>query len=147
MTRRERKQSSSLGISRGTALAVLTILALAVAVTPPSQAQTYTTIYNFSTITDGNTPNAGLTIDGAGNLYGSASSGGYTGGTCYGGCGTVFKLSHKGSGWVFSLLYEFHESDGYTPQARVIFGPDGNLYGTTTYGGASGEGVVFRLQP
>ena len=122
------------------------LLVLACAVMP-AQAETATTIFNFSTFTDGNTPYAGLSMDGAGNLYGTASYGGYSGGTCYGGCGTVFKLEHKGSGWVFFTLYEFHNSDGATPQARVIFGPDGNLYGTTTYGGTANRGVVFRLQP
>ncbi len=85
-------------------------------------------------------------MDQAGNLYGTAASGGNFA-ACDGGCGTAFKMEHKGSGWIFTLLYTFGGSDGNTPQARVILGPDGNLYGTTTYGGAAGKGEVFRLQP
>ena len=66
--------------------------------------------------------------------------------------GTVFKLSHVGSGWTLNTLFTFTEqSQGSAPQARVIFGSDGNLYGTTTEGGVSdcdfGCGTVFRLRP
>ena len=83
-------------------------------------------------------------MDRAGRLYGTASSGGRP--SCdY--CGTVFKMEHNGSSWLLVPLYEFSGPDGATPQARVIIGPNGNLYGTTTYGGSAGKGVVFRLQP
>ena len=112
-----------------------------------SQGQTVTTIYSFTGGADGQYPAAGLTMDAAGNFYGTASYGGYTGGYCFSGCGTVFKLQHKGSGWVLLPIYSFTYSDGSSPQARVIFGPDGNLYGTTAYGGPADKGVVFRLQP
>jgi uncharacterized repeat protein (TIGR03803 family) len=63
------------------------------------------------------------------------------------GCGTVFKLSHKTSGWVLTPIYTFIGPDGANPQARVIIGPDGTLYGTTTYGGDYDEGTVFNLKP
>ncbi len=73
------------------------------------------------------------------------------------GCGTVFKLAHKGSGWVFTPLYNFQGgNDGAAPGARVIFGPDGTLYGTTTNGGVgpcrgdggeTGCGTVFNVRP
>lgn len=43
--------------------------------------------------------------------------------------------------------YRFHGPDGQTPEARVVFGPDGALYGTTNAGGTEGQGVVFRLSP
>ena len=133
---------------------LLSIFALA-AVT---QAQTYSVIHNFTGGQDGAAPRAGVTLDQAGNLYGTAASGGYTGGNCtiqgLQGCGTVFKLKHTNSGWVFSPLYAFQWTDGASPYARVVFGPDGSLYGTTAFGGhlaydcfGRGCGVVFNLRP
>jgi uncharacterized repeat protein (TIGR03803 family) len=94
-------------------------------------------------------------MDAAGNLYGTTSSGGSTGGNCgaLGGCGLVFKLAYKGSGWVLTPLHNFQGgNDGATPYARVIVGPDGILYGTTRQGGGSGCGgngcgTVFSLRP
>ncbi len=63
---------------------------------------------------------------GNGNLYGTTYSGGSSN------AGTVYKLQPKGSGWTFSPLYAFTGGgDGANPAARVIFGPDGVLYGTT----------------
>lgn len=105
----------------------------------PANAQTFTILHTF-TGADGNQPIAGLTSDRAGNFYGTTSVGGT-------GFGSVFKLSHTSLGWTFSNLYSFRGgSDGAQPQARVVFGPDGTLYGTTTYGG-SGSGTVFNLRP
>jgi uncharacterized repeat protein (TIGR03803 family) len=55
-----------------------------------------TVLYNFTGATDGHSPLAGLTLDSAGNLYGTAFWGGFTGGDglCFpGGCGTVFKIT------------------------------------------------------
>ena len=105
-------------------------------------------IHSFTNGSDGGSPYAGLTMDKAGNLYGTASGGGSAG------YGTVFRLSNKGSGWVFTPLYSFQGgNDGANPRARVIIGPDGALYGTTTAGGGSGCyqnlgcGTVFNLRP
>ena len=111
----------------------------------PAQAQTFTVMHNFTGALDGGSPQDGLTIDAAGNFYGTTQYGGA-------GFGTVFKLSHKGSGWVFTPLYVFRGgSDGANPGARVIIGPDGSLYGTTAFGGESscysGCGTVFNLKP
>ena len=114
----------------------------------PAQAQTFTVIYNFTGGSDGLEPQAGLTIDKAGNLYGTAIVGGR------GGYGTVFKLAHINSGWIFTPIYSFTGgNDGAQPRARLVFGPDGSLYGTTTQGGGGngcggqGCGTVFRLRP
>ena len=121
------------------------LLALTVILSPLAQAQTYKVIYNFTGGQDGASPEAGLTMDRAGNLYGTAYEGGGNN------RGTVFKLAHKGSGWVFSPLYSFTgREDGGAPIARVVFGPDGSLYGTTEFGGrncGSGCGTVFNLKP
>jgi len=105
------------------------------------QAQTLTVLHNFTGGGDGATPYAGLTMDEAGNLYGTTPYGGK-------GNGTVYRLRRSGSGWLFDLLYAFGQSgDGAKPEARVIFGPDGTLYGTTTGGGSYGYGTVFNLKP
>jgi len=125
------------------AVVVAAAFLLSVLLASPAVAQTYTILHTFTGGADGDSPYAGLTMDHAGNLYGTTSDGGSRCRTC----GTVFKLEHKNSGWVFYTLYSFSGPDGANPQARVSIGPDGNLYGTTTYGGAANNGVVFRLQP
>lgn len=123
------------------------VLAIAsLLVIPAARAQTYTVLHNFTGGTDGGNPYAGLTLDAAGNLYGTASGGGLIiGDPC---CGTVYKLVPHSGGWTFSSLYSFQgNADGSTPQARVVFGPDGLLYGTTVQGGNSAYGTVYKLQP
>ncbi len=118
------------------------LLAIVFALTVSGQAQTLNVLHTFSGAADGFDPSAGLTMDAAGNLYGTALYGGSSD------AGTVFKLTHKGSGWVLNGLYSFTGgSDGGNPQSRVIFGPDGTLYGTTSAGGNGGNGVVFNLRP
>lgn len=119
-----------------------------------SQAQTFRVIYSFTGGTDGSSPSPPV-VDNAGNLYGTASGGGYTGGVCgSNGCGTAFKLSNRGSGWVLNPLYAFQGApDGASPAAGAIFGSNGSLYGTTQFGGGSwcyqGTtcGTAFNLRP
>jgi uncharacterized repeat protein (TIGR03803 family) len=125
------------------------VLALTVALATAAQAQTFKVLHTFTGGADGGYPYAGLTMNRAGNLYGTAGGGGNTGGNCGNtGCGTVFKLAHVGSGWVFTPIYSFTGgNDGSTPEAGVVFGPDGSLYGTTGYGGQYGNGIVFNLKP
>jgi uncharacterized repeat protein (TIGR03803 family) len=83
-------------------------------------------------------PNANLTFDKAGNLYGTAGGGGDDEG------GAVFELSSTG---VETVLYSFNRlsGDAYLPYSGVVFDKKGNLYGTTFYGGAYGQGTVFEL--
>jgi uncharacterized repeat protein (TIGR03803 family) len=121
-------------------------LVLEAAATPLAQSQTLNVIHNFTGGADGGNPYAGLTMDREGDLYGTASA--------YGaGFGTVYRLKRSGSSWVFDRLYSFAGgSDGADPEARVILGPDGSLYGTTVFGGVtgcgpSGCGTVFNLRP
>jgi uncharacterized repeat protein (TIGR03803 family) len=89
---------------------------------------------------DGYYPSAALIFDSAGNLYGTTALGGASQG------GTVFELMPaKGGTWKEKILYSFpYESE---PLAPVIFDAAGNLYGTTFYGGANGDGMVFKLAP
>ena len=120
--------------------------------TQPTQAQTLTTLHNFTYGLDGGTPSSTLVADKQGNLYGVAAYGGIQ--NCslppYGsGCGTVFELTPSKSGWTFNLLYSFAGgTDGGVPvEESLIFDKQGNLYGTTAYYGAGSEGTVFELSP
>ena len=135
-------------ILRGSSFAVLLVCARVMIATQLAQAQAFKVIYNFTGGRDGASPAAGLTMDRAGNFYGTTSAGGF------GGSGTVFSLSNKGSGWVLNPLYNFTGgSDGSQPYDGVIFDQAGNLYGTTTYGGLPecggypGCGTVFNVKP
>jgi uncharacterized repeat protein (TIGR03803 family) len=98
-----------------------------------------TVLYSFTGGTkDGAYPEAGLVLDTQGNLYGTTISGGAAGN------GTVFKLDTSGKE---TVLYSFTgtKGDGAAPQAGLVLDMQDNLYGTTTSGGASGEGTVFKL--
>ncbi len=152
MTNSAEYQSWTFNLSFRPAAALLTIaiaFSLAAVVPEVAQAQTFTVLHDFTGAEDGGTPFAELTMDRAGNLYGTAFYGGVQ--SCHTvsgtGCGTVFKLTKKGSGWVFTPLYDFAGSgDGAHPAGKVVFGPDGTLYGTTNvFGGYSG--TVFNLKP
>jgi uncharacterized repeat protein (TIGR03803 family) len=125
-----------------------TVLFVALAIAYPAQAQTFRVLHTF-TGADGGNPAAGLTIDRGGNLYGTTENGGNYNCAPNSGCGTVFKLSLRGSNWLFSELYDFAggNDEGF-PEARVIFGPDGSLYGTNGAPGSDGfDGTVFNLRP
>jgi uncharacterized repeat protein (TIGR03803 family) len=115
--------------------------------------QTFSVVYSFQVLGQtGFYPTSGVSLDGAGNLYGTTEYGG-PGTSCYLGCGVAFKLTRHGSNWLFTPLYSFlGNDDGSNPNARVVFGPDGSLFGTTTQGGdpgcaGSGCGTVFNLRP
>src|SRR3990172_6775244 len=75
-----------------------------------------------------------------GMLYGTTQSGGVFG------QGTVFKINKDGTGfWLVDSFQCDTNSNGCFPYAGVIEGRDGALYGTTFYGGASGEGTAYRI--
>jgi uncharacterized repeat protein (TIGR03803 family) len=109
---------------------------------PNGSGWTETVLYAFSGGNDGAIPYSGLILDPSGNLYGATSQGGA------GGNGVVFKLTRGSSGWTESVLYAFTGgNDGGWPQGNLLFDPAGNLYGTTTQGGAGGWGTAFKLTP
>jgi uncharacterized repeat protein (TIGR03803 family) len=156
MHREARFHNSIFGVAWNSALALMIVLLVLLAVVlfiaftaQPAEGQTYRVIHNFTGGWGGAQPNAGLTIDHAGNLYGTTF---YDGDFIY---GTVFRLSPSGSSWIFTRLNSFGGSYGAFPQARVIFGPDGTLYGTAREGGSQqgnceyigGCGTVFNLRP
>lgn len=108
----------------------------------PDGSWTYSVLHSFSGA-DGENPQAGLIMDASGNLYGTTVNGG--GSECGGAsCGVAFKLTHDT--WTESVLHSFTGgADGMSPQAGLTFHA-GDLYGTT-FEGATGCGVVFRLTP
>ena len=117
---------------------------------PNSGGWTETVLYDFGTTNDGlGIPACALVFDSTGNLYGTTERGG----TALG--GTVFELSPAGATWTETILYQFGSvnNDGAEPLAGVVFGPVGNLYGTTQKGGdpscsqGVGCGTVFELTP
>ncbi len=106
----------------------------------------FTAVYRFCFGSDcpaGFGPAAPLVQDTNGDLYGTAYDGGETN-DCELGCGTVFKLPPGGK---LTLLQKFDFTDGANPYAGLIQGTSGELYGTTTLGGAYGRGTVFEVTP
>jgi uncharacterized repeat protein (TIGR03803 family) len=102
-----------------------------------------TTLFSFSN-TNGTSPLGGVVQGSDGNLYGTTGFGGTNSGF-----GTIFKLATNG---ILTTLFDFKLADGEIPSAKLVFGNDGNLYGTTTIGGftgnnpgAAGYGTVFRI--
>jgi uncharacterized repeat protein (TIGR03803 family) len=102
-------------------------------------------LYSFAGGADGADPQAELTMDDAGNLYGTTAAGGASGN------GTVFELvapQQKSGPWQEVVLYSFGTgTDGASPVSGVNLDAAGNLYGTTSLGGAKGLGTVFKLTP
>jgi len=97
-------------------------------------------LYNFSF--DGPVgyyPRAGVTRDAAGNLYGTTTQAPNSG------AGTVYKLDTGGQP---TVLHTFTgDPDGMEPFAGVTLDQQGNVYGTTNYGGTYGWGAVYRVAP
>ena len=124
---------------------------VATAITLP--AQTLTTLHSF-TAADNARPHAGLVQATNGNFYGTTEFGGAGGGYEPRGNGTVFEVSPRGT---LTTLYRFCSqgtypnacSDGYYPVADLIQATNGDLYGTTSQGGANGSvgGTVFKINP
>jgi len=117
---------------------------------------TETVLYNFEMGSGGWLPIDSLTMDSAGNLYGTTIAGGSNKQNCGGfGCGTAFKLSPNSDGsWTETPLYIFCSkkncADGAMPSGPLLRNQAGVLYGTTGEGGTStcygnGCGVVFKL--
>ena len=97
-------------------------------------------IYSFAGGSDAAAPFAGLVEAGNGILYGTTVNGGTNN------LGAVFSVT---TGGTEAVLWSFGTTgtDGYYPQAALIQGSDGNLYGTTVYGGAYNVGTVFSVNP
>lgn len=97
------------------------------------------TLYSFAPLD--NSPIAGVARDAAGNLYGTVYNIG-------GGCGLVFRLSPGQYGWPYTTLYDFSEPGmGCESRGGVAVDANGNIFGTTVWGGTYGPGVVFEISP
>jgi uncharacterized repeat protein (TIGR03803 family) len=97
----------------------------------------FTVLHTFTDGSDGGFPNAGLALDSAGNIYGTASSGGA-------GVGVVFEIS-SASG--FEVLHDFTEVEGGTPDSGPTLDSAGNIYGTAANFGAGEGGILYKLEP
>ncbi|MBV9304009.1 MAG: hypothetical protein JOY62_11265 [Acidobacteriaceae bacterium] len=104
-----------------------------------AHAQDYQVLHAFTGVADGAWPLDNLIRDAAGNLYGTTQLGGQ-------GNGVVFKLD---IGDTETVLHSFtgYPSDGALPVGNLIRDSAGTLYGTTAFGGTSGFGTVFKLNP
>ncbi len=106
---------------------------------------THTVLFDFEAET-GWAPFGGLAMGIGGAIYGTTFFGGS------GGAGTVFELRPPDLAdgpWAHTVLYNFTNlnGDGADPDAGVVFGPNGAIYGVTQNGVANGLGTVFELKP
>jgi len=98
-----------------------------------------TKVYDFGPAPDGANPVAGLVVDASGDFFGTTSAGGAKN------FGTVFELIPTPSGYVESILHSFDGvPDGRRPITELMLDAQGNIYGTTTFGG-KGWGTVFKV--
>jgi len=129
-------------------------ITLVLSLSTVASSQTFSVIHNFTGEAGGAIPYAGVLIGHDGNLYGTTAAGGR--GTCssddFGaGCGTVYELNPSNES--FTTLWQFAggASDGATPEAALVIGPGGAMYGSTFAGGVQycpgGCGIMFRLTP
>jgi uncharacterized repeat protein (TIGR03803 family) len=108
---------------------------------PANLPKQYKLLYSFQAGMDGAEPRGALIQDASGDLYGTTAIGGGSS-ACGGGCGTVFEVDPSGDE---TVIHRFDGSDGEVPDAGLIRDTDGNLYGTTYFGGTSNDGVVFKI--
>jgi hypothetical protein len=122
--------------------------------TASGYASTPTTLVSFCSLpncADGSFPSAGLIADANGNLFGATYQGGASAGGGAAGRGTVFEIVKTASGYASTptTLVSFCSlpncADGANPVAGLIADANGNLFGTTEEGGASGGGTVFEI--
>jgi uncharacterized repeat protein (TIGR03803 family) len=95
---------------------------------------------------DGKNPYGNLVVDSTGTLYGTTAVGGASG------FGAIFRLSSSGpisdnNCWNYSLIFSFLGGSGTYPKGPLLIDSAGNLYGTTSSGGAFDGGVVFKMTP
>ncbi len=109
--------------------------------TPSGNSWTFSVLYSFAEGGDECGPRGTPAMDAAGNLYDTTY--------CSPADGSVFRLTPTNGGWTYSMLHDFDQSgDGAYPEAGVTLDANGNIYGTTSVGGAYGAyGIVFEITP
>jgi uncharacterized repeat protein (TIGR03803 family) len=117
-----------------------------------AEAQQYRILYTFQGGSDGAEPYSNLLPDGSGGFYGTTWAGGTTSCIYDSSCGTVYHLSppaEQGGAWTETQLHAFAGgvSDGAFPSGNLVKDTSGNLFGSTSAGGAANTGTVFELSP
>jgi uncharacterized repeat protein (TIGR03803 family) len=97
-----------------------------------------TTLFSFDTI-HGSFPFGGLVQASDGNFYGTTSAGGS------GNAGIIFKITPTGTITVLISFDSAHPINGYLAYGGLVLGTDGNLYGSTIFGGSGGNGTLFKI--
>ena len=115
-----------------------------------ARAQTkYQVLDSFNCSTEGCEPLGAVTFDKFGRLYGTANAGGYIGGQCLQGCGTVFEMNRLPalSSWSLRTLHEFDfQTDGGFPEAGITLDGSGTIFGTVSTGPPQYDsGAVFQM--
>lgn len=102
-----------------------------------------TTLHSFTGQPDGALPFATLTLDKAGNIYGTTPGGGDPACTTADqGCGIVFEIDTNGEE---HILHSFLHLDGGNPYAGVVLDSAGNIYGSTTGFAKYNWGSLYKL--
>jgi uncharacterized repeat protein (TIGR03803 family) len=98
----------------------------------------FSNLFNFDGDVNGSNPQTGLVLGANGDLYGTTQSGGTSSE------GNIFRITTNG---VLTNIYSFDYYDGYGyyPQAALVLGSDGNIYGINQNGGTYGEGNIFKV--
>jgi uncharacterized repeat protein (TIGR03803 family) len=97
---------------------------------------------------NGAQPQASLVMDRQGNLYGTTTNGGPGNDGSHAGDGNVFQLTTPGQ---LTTLHNFNRTDGLAPYGGLVMDRQGNLYGTTTFGGTTATssfiayGTIFKI--
>jgi uncharacterized repeat protein (TIGR03803 family) len=141
------------------ALSVSGLLIVGAALGQSAEAYTHKVIHSFcvkADCADGDGPAGVLVMDAAGNLYGTTEGGGKVGANGFQD-GVIFELSPSAGRvhWKYQVIHTFCRKqncvDGYGAQSGLVIDVNGNLYGTTPYGGTDegfgNGGVVFELSP
>jgi len=122
------------------AFVAITVMPVAIA-----HADSERLLYSFTGQADGQQPNAGVTFDDAGNLYGVVTYAGTSQNCGPSGCGNIYKITPAGA---FTVLHNFNGDDGANPASDLVRDrKTGDFYGSTNGGGASGAGTIFRFTP
>jgi uncharacterized repeat protein (TIGR03803 family) len=105
-----------------------------------------TVLYRFHGGSDGASPGGALFLDKAGSLWGTTQFGGLTPASCEpSGCGTLFRLDAAGK--LYSYDFKGAPNDGSWPLGGLVGDSQGNILGTTQFGGPAGGGTVFQITP
>lgn len=121
--------------------------------TPSASGWNYTQLYSFCPGGDcsgGYNPAAAPIWDAKGNLWSTMISGGITQSPCVSvdGCGVVYEMTPNGDGtWTYNVIHQFASSstDGQFPGGGLVMDSSGNFYGSTTEGGTSNLGTIFKF--